>query len=47
MPQYAVSVSSDDNMLITKAASKNGLTAEQYCKMVLHDHAESLKEKKA
>ena len=46
MPNYSISVNSDDNMLITKAASKGGLTAEQYCKMVLHEHAESLKEKK-
>lgn len=45
MPQYAVSVSSDDNMVITKAASESGITAEQYLKNVVRNHVDSIKEK--
>lgn len=45
MPNYSVSVSSDDNMIITKAASESGLTAEVYLKNIVHNHAEALKEK--
>ena len=46
MPNYPVSVSSDDNMVVAKAAAESGMTVEQYLKTKVHEIATSLKEKK-
>ena len=45
MPNYAISVTSDDNMVIASAASETSLTVEQYLKVIVHEHAMKLKEK--
>ncbi len=42
MPNYAVSVNSDDNMHIAKAAESEEKTVEQYLKGEIHKLAEKL-----
>jgi hypothetical protein len=45
MPNYSVSVNSEDNMIIAKKATEDGMTVEQYLKGQVHEIATSLKKK--
>jgi hypothetical protein len=44
MPNYSVSVSSEDNMIIAKKATESGMTVEQFLKTQVHEIATSIKE---
>lgn len=44
MPNYSVSVSSEDNMIVAKKATECGMTVEQYLKGQVHEIATSIKE---
>jgi hypothetical protein len=45
MPNYSVSVNSEDNMIVAKEATESGMTVEQYLKTKVHEIATSLKKK--
>jgi hypothetical protein len=43
MPSYPISVTSDDNMTLAKAASENSQTVEQYLARIVKIHCDKLR----
>lgn len=46
MPNYSVSVTSDDNMILARSASETQLTVEKYLAKIVREHCAKIKDHK-